>query len=178
MNHSPHYSVTVTASIAAPAEKVYAVLADYHHARPGILPRPYFADLVLEAGGRGSGTVFGLRRCLWKRARRLRVFVTEPVPGRVLAETDLNTGQRLSFRLEPLAAAGWTQVTAAMTLRARPGLGGWLERRLKTLIARDLMRRMLGQLRQWLAAEAVWESELQAGLLDGRTVQSLRAPGG
>lgn len=42
------YTITASATIGAPAEIVYRILADYHEGHPHILPRKYFTFLAVE----------------------------------------------------------------------------------------------------------------------------------
>jgi hypothetical protein len=50
------YDVVRTERIAAPASRVYDIIADYHVGHPSILP-PQFRNMVVVKGGRGAGTV-------------------------------------------------------------------------------------------------------------------------
>jgi len=53
----PSHRVSASAEVKAPAEKVYAILADYRHGHPQIVRRPPFGSLEVEQGGFGAGTV-------------------------------------------------------------------------------------------------------------------------
>jgi hypothetical protein len=119
------YHVTVTAAIDAPAERVYAILADYQVGHPAILPKPHFIGLTVEQGGRGAGTVIVTRMRAMGTERTFRMTVTEPQPGRLLVESDANT--TTTFTVEPLSAAQ-CRVTIATDTRSSPGMRGWIER--------------------------------------------------
>ena len=53
----PAHRVSASAEVKAPAEKVYAIIADYRHGHPQIVPSPPFGRLEVEQGGFGAGTV-------------------------------------------------------------------------------------------------------------------------
>jgi hypothetical protein len=88
--------------VAAPADRVYAILSDYTTHHPQILPSN-FSDLRVEEGGVGDGTVLSFRMRLGGKTSDFRQRVSEPQPGRVLTETDLTTGAETSFLLIPEA---------------------------------------------------------------------------
>jgi Polyketide cyclase / dehydrase and lipid transport len=98
--------------IDARPEAVYAVVSDYRVGHPAILPRE-FAPLVVEQGGQGSGTIVRGSVTVWGRTAPFHQQVTEPEPGRVLVETDIDTGQYTTFTFEPLAGGRRTRVTIA-----------------------------------------------------------------
>jgi hypothetical protein len=58
----PTHQVSASADVRAPAEKVYAILADYRHGHPQIVPRPPFGLLEVEQGGYGAGTVIRFQK--------------------------------------------------------------------------------------------------------------------
>jgi hypothetical protein len=74
-------------TIDAEPATVYEVLADYRTHHPRIMPPSLFSDLAVEQGGTGAGTVFGITFRPIGLARRLRMRVDEPAPGRVLTWT-------------------------------------------------------------------------------------------
>jgi len=51
------HSVSASALIPAPAQKVCDLIADYRDGHPRILPKPYFVSMEVEQGGYGAGTV-------------------------------------------------------------------------------------------------------------------------
>lgn len=121
------YTVTASALAEAPAETVYAILADYRDGHPHILPRKYFTGLSVERGGFGDGTVirFGMRA--FGKTREAHAAVTEPEPGRVLVETALDKGGPVTtFVVEPEGRGA--RVTFRTELTSRGGLFGVVER--------------------------------------------------
>lgn len=107
--------LTITASqkIAAPAEKIYATIADYQHSHPKILPMPPFIALTVEKGGVGAGTVITFQMKVSGRVQTLRAEVSEPQPGRVLVEKNDNNSVT-TFTVEP---DGLVTITTTMPIR-------------------------------------------------------------
>jgi hypothetical protein len=116
-----------SADIDAPAEAIYALLIDYRDGHPSILPKQYFSDLVIESGGHGAGTVFRVRVNVFGTTASNHMLVSEPEPGRVLAETDTETGLVTTFTLTPIDDGRQTEVRIATDWTVGPGLRGKLE---------------------------------------------------
>jgi hypothetical protein len=144
--------VEVSDTINAPPEKVYAVLADYRVGHPAILPKPYFAELALEEGGQGAGTVFRLRMNVMGREFAYRSVVTEPQPGRVLVETDDKAGVVTTFTVEPVN--GQSRVTFATDSPASPGFAGMVERLLTPLVMGRIYRQEMRNLADYLRRQS------------------------
>ncbi len=111
-------------------EDVYAIIADYHEGHPSILPKGNLYDLQVEQGGQGAGTlirfkvrVFGIEQSCYQR-------ISEPEPGRVLVEQDIDTAQNITttFSVTPLEEGKKSQVEICTTMNASPGLKGLIER--------------------------------------------------
>ncbi|HET8776985.1 MAG TPA: SRPBCC family protein [Candidatus Limnocylindria bacterium] len=86
--------------VCAPADRVYGYIRDFNDHHPYFLP-PEFTGLVVEEGGVGAGTVHRVTLKLGGKARTARVRVDEPVPGRVLTETDPTSALLTTFSVEP-----------------------------------------------------------------------------
>jgi hypothetical protein len=54
-----------------------------------ILPKPYFTKLEVEQGGMGAGTIIRIHMRVFGAERILRQRVSEPDPGRILVEQDM-----------------------------------------------------------------------------------------
>jgi hypothetical protein len=121
----PILRIKVSTVISAPAPVVYALIADYRHGHPSILPPEYFEDLVVEAGGQGAGTRIRFTMKAFGRREVSRAEVTEPEPGRVLVETIREKGVVTTFTVAPVPD-GRTEVTLETVYPAR-GLRGWFE---------------------------------------------------
>ena len=119
--------VEATADISAAPAAVYGMIADYRIGHRRIIPPKYFRNLEVEEGGYGNGTLIRYDLLAFGQTNHARARVTEPDPGRVLVETDLDKGAVTSFIVEPLGAAR-SRVTIATEMPTRSGLVGWLER--------------------------------------------------
>lgn len=140
------HHVSASALIQAPADQVYAIIADYRDGHPHILPKPYFVSLAVEQGGVGAGTVVNFQMRLMGRLQTFHSAITEPEPGRVLAETDLNTGAATTFSVEPRQNGGQAYVTITTATKVREGVLGSLEGWLTTQLLRPIYMKELDQL--------------------------------
>jgi hypothetical protein len=121
------HRVAESARIAAPPARVYQILADYReHER--ILPRKHFKSLVIERGGVGAGTVIAVEMRVLGSTQRFRAEVSEPSPGRVLAEMIIGSGVVTTFTVAPTTDGRATDLTIATELTDRRGFGGMVER--------------------------------------------------
>ena len=142
----PRHKVSASAVVNAPADQVYAILADYRHLHPFIVPRPPFRALEVEQGGVGAGTVIRCEMRLLGRMRTFRAAITEPEPGRVLVETELENGVVTTFTVDS-AAEGWdARVSISTDVETRGGLLGILQRFLITRLLQPIYVRELEQL--------------------------------
>ena len=143
-------NATVSAMINGSAEKVYTVLADYVNHHPHILPPAYFTKLEVEEGGMGAGTVFRAGFKMMGQEQSMRMRVSEPEPGRVLAETDLETGLVTKFIVEP-RGDDRSEVTFDTTMKPSPGIQGWVERLILPAYLRRVYRVELYQLNEYVS---------------------------
>ncbi len=132
--------------IYARPEAIYAVLSDYEQGHPAILPKQYFTELEVEQGGHGAGTILRGALKVWGTEYRFHQIVSEPEPGRVLMETDLDNGQVTKFIVEPLDNGQRTRVTIASDFPPSPGLIGLTERWIKPAVTRRIYAAELAQL--------------------------------
>ncbi len=91
------------------------------------------------------------------RSYPFRQRVTEPEPGRVLVETDIESGQSTRFTFEPLVGGAQTRVTIASDFPASPGIAGLVERLTRPLVARDIYRKELRQLADYVRRQRAAE---------------------
>lgn len=134
--------------INAPADALYAVIADYHVGHNAIVPKPPFSDLIVEQGGVGAGTIISFTTHMMGTTTHFHQVVSEPEQGRVLMETDIETGQWSRFTLEPLGDGAQTRVTITTEFPLSKGIKGFLEK----LTIPPISRRMFNQELQNLAA--------------------------
>ena len=135
--------VTEEGTVGAPPERVYAVLADYRNHHRRILP-PAFRRLSVEAGGVGAGTLIAVELALGGRIHAFRARVEEPEPGRVLKETDVESGAATTFTVRPDGAGARVRIETIFT--PPPGLRGLFERRVAAFLLRRLYREELARL--------------------------------
>lgn len=138
---------SVSALIKAPPQDLYSIIADYHKGHPEILPRPPFVSLDVEKGGIGEGTVIRVKMKVFGRTQSFRAIITEPDPGRVLAETNEN-GYVTTFTVEPRAKDKHAAVTIVTELPGRPALPGFLEYRFMKWLLQPVYVRELKQLEE------------------------------
>jgi hypothetical protein len=140
------HQITAEAVVDAPAEVAYAIIADYRDGHPRIIPRPPFVSLEVEQGGTGAGTVIRFQMRIFGRTRTFRAAITEPEPGRVLAETDLDTGAVTTFTVVPIEDGRKSRVTITTRLETRGGPLGRVERFVATRLLRPVYHRELERL--------------------------------
>jgi hypothetical protein len=137
----PRVHVESSALLDAPAAAVYAILADYRVGHPSIRP-DQFSNLVVERGGTGDGTIIRFDVTTSGTTRSSRAAITEPEPGRVLVESDLDRDSVTRFVVEPVHDDG--QERARVTIStdwSTPGPRGWIER----LVAPAMLRRIYAE---------------------------------
>ena len=139
-------SASAERTIPAPAEAVYALLADYHEGHPGILP-PAFSDFVVLEGGVGAGTRIRFRLTLAGRAQETEGLVAEPEPGRVLTETYAGNGSVTTFTVDPMEDA--SQLRIETSWESRSGIAGLFERAIAPMVLRTLYREELNLIQRW-----------------------------
>ena len=130
--------VTASAHINAAPKSVYGIIADYRTGHPRIVPDA-FRDLMVERGGVGGGTIIRFKMRVLGRTQSFRAAVTEPEPGRILVETDLDSnGAITTFTVNPGPVSGTSDVTITTELPVRSGPLGAIERFLTTRFLRPL----------------------------------------
>lgn len=128
--------------IAAPADVVYGILADYRNHHPNILP-PAISGLVVEEGGIGEGTVIRVTTSLARTTRESRQRVEEPEPGRVLREIDVDGGAVTTFTVTPRGATSHVRIETVLPIR---GARGIVERFLAPRLLRPIYAEELDRL--------------------------------
>lgn len=134
--------VSANRLIAAPAERVYRILADYRQHHPRILP-PAFSGFSVEQGGVGTGTVIRFNVSIGGRTQGYHQRVDEPEPGRVLRESDIDGDGHTRFTVTPVGTE--SHVSIETTWRSS-GLRGLVERLVAPRLLRPLYRNELDRL--------------------------------
>lgn len=137
------------AVVSASPDIVYEILADYREHHPQILPEAYFSDLQVEEGGQGAGTTFRVRTHFLGVEQGYYMTVSEPEPGRVLAETDVDSGLVTTFTVTPADDGAHARVRIATEWEASPGLAGVFERLFTPLVMRRIYAKELQQLDEY-----------------------------
>ncbi|MGO3326849.1 SRPBCC family protein [Gordonia sp. (in: high G+C Gram-positive bacteria)] len=139
-------TATTTAQIAAPAQTVFAALADYAQVRPTILPSNY-RDYRVDEGGQGAGTVVHwILQATEKRSRDVLADIT--VAGDRITETDRNSTMVTTYTVTSVGDAA--QVETTTSWQGAGGIGGFFE---KTFAPKGLNRiqtELLGNLKSRL----------------------------
>ena len=122
--------VKTSAVLAARAGDVYATIADYREGHPKILPKENLYDLQVEQGGYGAGTVHRFKARILGVEQPFYQIVSEPEPGRVLVEQDIDSVQNVvtTFTVMPLGEGRKSKVEISTTMNASPGIKGFFER--------------------------------------------------
>jgi hypothetical protein len=140
------HTISASALIPASARKVYDLIADYRNGHPRILPRPYFVSLHVEKGGYGAGTIINFQMKLMGRIQSFHSVITEPEPGHILVETDMNTGAATTFTVDPRSEDQEAFVTITTTTTVPDGIFGKIQGWLTTQLLRPIYEKELGQL--------------------------------
>jgi hypothetical protein len=139
-------TISVSKIIPVPAQTAYRLIADYRDGHPRILPKPYFLSLDVEKGGYGEGTVIHFQMKIMGRVLSFHSVITEPTPGRVLVETDLNTGAVTTFMVEPHQEGKQSFVTISTTINVPDGIAGKIQGWLTTQLLRPIYLKEIEQL--------------------------------
>ncbi|MCC6616026.1 MAG: SRPBCC family protein [Anaerolineae bacterium] len=142
--------IEVSDVINAPQDAIYAVIADYRGSHNDILPKAYFKRMTVVQGGQGAGTVADVAMEVMGKKFDYHLIVSEPEPGRVLAETDEAAGIFTTFTLEPLDGGQRTRVTIASDMRLSGGFVGFMERLMNPSITRRIYREELHNLEAYM----------------------------
>ncbi len=122
--------VQVSDTLNARPEDVYATIADYRNGHPYIVPKENFSDLQVEQGGYGEGTVIRFKVKVLGVERVMHHRVTEPEPGRVLVEQDINSAQNVvtTFTVKPVENGQKSHVEISTIMTPSPSFQGIVER--------------------------------------------------
>jgi len=140
------HSLSAAKLISSPAQIVYDLIADYRDGHPRILPRPYFISLELEQGGYGAGTVINFQMKLMSRIQSFHSTISEPEPGHILVETEMNAGAVTTFTVDPRSNGQEAFVTITTTTDVPNGIIGRIQGWLTTQLLRPIYLKELDQL--------------------------------
>ncbi len=144
-------NVKVAAVLDARPEDVYASIADYHHGHPNIVPKESIYDLRVEQGGYGAGTVIRFKVKVLGVEQSFYQRVSEPEPGRVLVEQDIDSVQNAmtTFTVTPVEQKQKSHVEISTTMNTSPGFKGFVERIIVPLVNPRVYRKELKLLEEF-----------------------------
>jgi hypothetical protein len=137
--------VKAEAVLDARPEDVYATIADYRKGHPSILPKDSLYDLKVEQGGYGAGTIIRFKSRILGVEQSFRHRVSEPEPGKVLVEQDVDSVQNVTttFTVIPVEQGRKSHVKITTTMNASPGLKGVAERIVVSIFNPPIYRKEL-----------------------------------
>ena len=126
-------------------EDVYATIADYQHGHPDILPKESLYDLQVEQGGYGAGTMIRFKMKVLGVEQSFYQRVSEPEPGRVLVEQDIDSVQNVmtTFTVIPVEHEQKSHVEISTMMNTSPGFKGFMERIIVPIINPQVYRKEL-----------------------------------
>ncbi len=142
-----NYSTTIAAS----AETVYGILADYAGAHRKILPPDTFLALNVTKGGHGAGTELDVRTRILGKEQMLHMIVSAPEPGRTLMETDITTGLATTFTVTATSEST-CNVAIKTVWESQKGFTGLLEGLLVPGALRRIYRKQLEMMQEMVAS--------------------------
>lgn len=142
-------SVSARREIAAPADVVYRIIADYRDHHPRILP-PAFSDFTVEEGGVGAGTVIRFRVTVGGRTESYHQRIEEPEPGRILREADIDGDRATTFTITP---SGQGSTVNIETTWPSLGVRGLIERVIAPRLLRPIYDDELRRLEEYVKAQ-------------------------
>ena len=149
------HSVSASALIPADPQKVYDLIADYRNGHPRILPKAYFISLDVEKGGYGEGTIINFQMKILGQIQSFHSVITEPMRGRILVETDQNTGAATTFTVDPHMDGKQSFVTITISLNVPDGIPGKIQGWLIAWLLRPIYVKELKQLAAVAAEETL-----------------------
>ena len=93
------HHIEATALIHAPAERVYAILADYHDGHGRIAPKPWFGPIEVEQGGTGAGTIIRFTMTVLGKTQACRSIISEPAAAVAIHDDGRNAAGLHAYTL-------------------------------------------------------------------------------
>jgi polyketide cyclase/dehydrase/lipid transport protein len=132
--------------VAAPAETVYAFLADYRDHHPHILPTDTFFDVTVLEGDVGAGVLIAYRFLAGGRERSYQLRVSEPRPGMTLVERDELSTMVMTYMVTPEDGGAICRVKITGEWQSASGVEGIMERAFAPAALRAIFERELALL--------------------------------
>src|SRR5947209_18397282 len=133
------------AILNARPEDAYTTIADYRQGHPDILPKENLYDLQVEQGGYGAGTIIRFKARILGVEQSFYQRVSEPEPGRVLVEQDIDSVQNVmtTFTVTPVEHEQKSHVEISTMMNTSPGFKGFMERIIVPIINRQVYTKAL-----------------------------------
>lgn len=141
------FNISASAVIPATPQRVYDIIADYRNDHPNIVPPKYFRNLVVEEGGTGAGTKIRFEMILFGKVQQAQSTITEPEPGRVLAESTTDGLAVTRFIVEPLDGGKAANVTISTEMKSM----GLIENAIIRFLFKRIYREELALLAKYAA---------------------------
>jgi uncharacterized protein YndB with AHSA1/START domain len=145
-------TVAASATIHAPASRVYEIIADYRQHHPRIVPPEYFRRIDVEEGGVGAGTRTRIEMRVLGTTKELVHVIREPEPGRVLEELDEKGLSATTFTVDPEDHGASARVLIETRFVVRDGLLGHVERMVMTSLLRRIYKKELVRLEAYASS--------------------------
>lgn len=142
-------TVKISRTYDQPIEKLYGVISDYRDGLPHIVPKAYFKGWEVERGGQGAGTIVNVTMSFFGKSFPFRLEVTEPKPGRVLVETDTDTGKYTRFTFAPTKEGSRVTLTIDSAIPIQPGVFGYLKALNVAFFAKRIYKAEMEGLANW-----------------------------
>jgi hypothetical protein len=99
----------------------------------------------VEEGGYGAGTIMSFKSRILGVEQSFHHRVSEPEPGRVLVEQDIDSVQNVTttFTVIPVEQGQKSHVEISTTMNTSPGLKGFVERVVVTIFNPSIYRKEL-----------------------------------
>lgn len=136
-------SATSSIAIAAPPEKILALIVDYQGARPRI-HSDHYRDYRVVSGGHGAGIVVEWTlQATKKRARNVRASVA--IADNTVTEADANSSLVTTWVIDPVGTGA--EVVTTTEWNGAGGVGGFFERTFAPLGLRKIQAEVLAKLK-------------------------------
>ena len=116
------------------------------------MPPAYFSDLDVDSGGIGAGTVFHITLRKPGKDSTLHMRVEEPAPGRILTETNVDTGVVTRFSVDPADGDGQTVAGMESEWATAGGLRGLSDRWILPRMTKHIFNEQLAQLAKYMGS--------------------------